>query len=124
MEQFEVTKAQYGCSHEIAFTQLEELATYYKSRNDRKLITIVLRVLQGAIVEIITRETDSRRLFNSSVRIAKIYVSHDFTKEASELLTELRCQIVSNDTRSDGTFDFRVDQHSVSSVSLVLSWRM
>ena len=111
MEQFEITKAQYGCSHEITITQLEELATYYKSRKEQKLITIVLRVLQGAIVEIITRETDSRRLFDSSVRIAKIYVTHGFTKEAFELLTELRCQIVSKDVRSGSTFEFRVDQH-------------
>lgn len=111
MERFENVKVRFGCSHDTTLTQLEELVVYYKSRKDVKLTTTVLRTLQATIIEIITKETDSRRLFDSSIRIARIYMSQGHTEEAKGLLVELRRQIISKDMSSCGTLGFKIDQH-------------
>lgn len=111
MERFENIKVQLGCSHDTTLSQLEELVVFYKSRKDQKLTATVIRTLQATIIEIIRKETDSKRLFDSSTRIARIYVSQGHTSEAKELLTELRRQIISRDTSSCEKFGFKFDQH-------------
>lgn len=110
MEQFESRKTQYGCSHQITLTTLEELAGFYKKQSDQKLQSTLLQTLKGAIVEIVMKEKDSRKLFDSSTRLARIYIAQGYTNEAYQLLEELRRQVVSRDTRSSGSFGFKVDQ--------------
>ncbi len=111
MERFENVKLLYGCSHDATVSQLEELVVFYKSRKDQKLNATVIRTLQATIVEILKKETDSKRLFDSSIRIAKIYVSQGHVDEAKELLVELRRQIISRDMSSCQKFGFKFDQH-------------
>ena len=111
MERFENVKAQFGCSHDITLSQLEELVIFYKSRKEPKLTATVIRTLQATVIEIITKETDSRRLFDSSIRIARIYTSQGLTEEAKALLVELRRQIISRDFTSWEHFGFKFDQH-------------
>lgn len=109
-EQFETIKAQYGCSHVSTLSKLQELCGFYKSRNDQKLQTVVIRTLQDTIVEIVVKEKDSRRLFDSSVRLGKIYVEQGYTSHGYQLLKELRRQVISRDTRSSNTCGFKIDQ--------------
>ena len=109
MERFENVKVQFGCSHDTTLTQLEELVVFYKSRKDQKLTGTVIRTLQTTIVEIITKETDSRRLFDSSIRIARIYLSQGHIEDAKGLLAELRRQIISRDMSSCGNLGFKID---------------
>lgn len=110
MERFENVKVQFGCSHDTTLTQLEELIVFYKSRKDQKLTGTVIRTLQATIIEIITKETDSRRLFDSSIRIARIYLSQGHIEDAKGLLAELRRQIISRDMSSCGNLGFKIDQ--------------
>lgn len=110
MEQFESTKLQYGCSHHITLTTLEELAGFYKTQKDQKIHSTLLRTLQGAVVDIVVKERDSRKLFDSSTKLARIYIAQGYTNEAYQLLEELRRQIISSDTRSTGSCGFRIDQ--------------
>lgn len=110
-EQFEVIRTQYGCSHASTLSKLEELCGFYKSRNDQKLQTVVIRTLQDTVVEIVVKEKDSRRLFDSSIRLAKIYVEQGYTSHGHQLLKELRRQVISRDTRSSNTCGFKIDQH-------------
>lgn len=110
-EQFETIKTQYGCSHVNTLTKLQELCGFYKSRNDQKLQTTVIRTLQDTIVEIVVKERDSRRLFDSSIRLAKIYVEQGYTSQGYQLLKDLRRQVISRDTRSSSTCGFKIDQH-------------
>lgn len=110
MERFENVKVQFGCSHDTTLSQLEELVVFYKSRKDLKLTATVIRTLQATIIEIITKEKDSRRLFDSSTRIARIYMSHGHTEEAKTLLVELRRQIISRDLSSCEKLGFKFDQ--------------
>lgn len=112
MERFENVKVQFGCSHDTTLSQLEELVIFYKSRKEQKLTATVIRTLQATIVEIVTRETDSKRLFDSSTRIAQIYISQGHVEEANELLLELRRQIVSRDVSSCEKFGFKFDRHT------------
>lgn len=109
-EQFETTKAQYGCTHVSTLSKLEELCGFYKTRNDQKLQTVVIRTLQDTIVEIVVKEKDSRRLFDSSIRLAKIYVEQGYTSHGYQLLKELRRQVISRDTRSSNACGFKIDQ--------------
>lgn len=109
-EQFETIKTQYGCSHASTLSKLQELCGFYKSRNDQKLQTVVIRMLQDTVVEIVVHEKDSRRLFESSIRLAKIYVDHGYTSHGHQLLKELRRQVISRDTRSSNTCGFKIDQ--------------
>lgn len=118
MEQFESTKAQYGCSHDSTIITLEELASFYKSRDDEKLQKVLVRTLQGIIVEIIVKEKDSRRLFDSSTRLARIYLTQGYQNEAYQLLVELRRQIICRDTKSSNTCGFKID-HLVDRRSFV-----
>lgn len=112
MEEFESYKAQLGCSHERTLLSLEELAVFYKSRKDQKLESVLLRTLQSAVIEIVVKEKDSRRLCNSSRSLARIYGAQGYTNEAYKLLEELRRQIVSRDTRSCDSFGFKIDQQA------------
>lgn len=109
-EQFEAIKTQYGCSHISTLSKLEELCGFYKSRKDQKLQVVVIRTLQDTIVEIVVKEKDSRRLFDSSIRLAKIYVEHGYTSHGYQLLKDLRRQVISKDTRSSNTCGFKIDQ--------------
>ncbi|MCJ1467798.1 hypothetical protein MMC07_006423 [Pseudocyphellaria aurata] len=109
-EQFEAIRTQYGCSHASTLSKLEELCGFYKSRNDQKLQTVVIRTLQETIVEIVVKEKDSRRLFDSSIRLAKIYVKQGYTSQGYQLLKELRRQVISRDTRSSNTCGFKINQ--------------
>lgn len=111
MEKFETTKSFYGCSHQLTIKQLEELAGFYESRSDQKLTITVLRMLQSTVIEIISEEKDSKRLFDSSIAIAKIYLAHGHTHEANDLLVELRRQIVTRDTRNSERCGFKFNQN-------------
>ncbi|MCJ1265779.1 hypothetical protein MMC22_005659 [Lobaria immixta] len=109
-EQFETVKTQYGCSHVSTLSTLEELCSFYKSRKDQKLQTVVIRTLQDTIVEIVIKEKDSRRLFDSSIRLAKIYIEQGYASQGYQLLKDLRRQVISRDTRSSNTCGFKIDQ--------------
>lgn len=109
IERYESSKTQYGCSHETTLTSLEELSSFYTSRNDQKLKIITLQILQDTVIEIVIKEKDSRRLFDSSNRLARIYLADGYRSEAQELLLELRRQIISRDTRFSSTCGFEID---------------
>lgn len=109
IELYESSKTQYGCSHEITLTSLEELSSFYTSRNDQKLKIITLQILQDAVIEIVIKEKDSKRLFDSSNRLARVYLANGYRSEAQELLLELRRQIISRDTRFSSTCGFKID---------------
>lgn len=118
IERYESSKTQYGCSHETTLTSLEELSNFYASRNDHKLKTIALQILQDTVIEIIIKEKDSKRLFDSSNRLARIYIANSYRSEAQELLLELRRQIIGKDTRFSSTCGFEID-HQVDRRSYV-----
>lgn len=109
IERYESSKTQYGCSHETTLTSLEELSNFYASRNDQKLKVVTLQILQDTVIEIVIKEKDSRRLFDSSNRLARIYLADGYRSEAQELLLELRRQIICRDTRFSSTCGFEID---------------
>lgn len=110
LERYESSKTQYGCSHETTLTSLEDLSRFYTSRNDEKLKVLTLQILQGTVLEIVIKEKDSKRLFDSSNRLARIYLADGYRSEAQELRLELRRQIISRDTRFSSTCGFEIDQ--------------
>lgn len=109
IERYKSSKTQYGCSHKTTLTSLEELSNFYASRKDQKLKIVTLKILQDTVIEIVIKEKDSRRLFDSSNRLARIYLADGYRSEAQELLLELRRQIICKDTRFSSTCGFKID---------------
>lgn len=87
---FESTRSHFGCTNSTTLQRLEEMAVFYKSRNDQKLTTTIFHTLKSMIVNIICSEKDPERLFDCAIRIAKIYILQGHTKEGYELFAELR----------------------------------
>ena len=108
-EQLQHTKDQHGCSHESTLIKLRELVTIYKKQNTEQFNITATRELQATIVEIITTEKDSKRLFEAGSSLAITYTNCGFTEQAWEVLRELRRQIISKDVRSSERFGFKVD---------------
>lgn len=112
------TKSQYGCSHDLTINRLEEMAVFYKSRNDQKLTLTILRTLKSLIIDVVIKEKDSKRLFECSFKLAKIYVENGHKQDGYDLLIELRRQIISRDTRNSGNCGFKFEQ-SINRTSFV-----
>ena len=108
-EQLQHTKAQHGCSHESTLTKLRELVTLYKKQNTEQLNNAATRELQSTMVEVITTEKDSKRLFEAGSSLATTYISSGFVEQGWEVLRELRRQIITKDTRSSEKFGFKIE---------------
>ncbi|KAI9703724.1 MAG: hypothetical protein M1836_007494 [Candelina mexicana] len=121
-EEFESTKAEYGCSHKTTLTRLSELLTCYKKQNTKESTTRIVQTLQSTIVEVITTETHSERLFESAGHLASLYLSMGHTETAYELLREIRRQIISGDTKASSKFGFTMNGLGRSSYVFIVAF--
>ena len=117
-EQFEQTKAQHGCSHESTLSTLTELVKLLRKQNTQQSHASAVREMQVTTIEIITRETSSKKLFESAMTMASTYRSCGYTEQGYELLRELRRQIISEDMRSSEKAGFKLS-HAVGRSSYV-----
>lgn len=134
-EHFEYTRSIHGCSHHSKFSvlqmvslfaerisgtleQLKDLINLYKRQGTKESITVVIRTLRTCTVEVITKETDYKRLFDAAVSFAGNYVALGHTKEAHELLYELRRQIIFKDFSSHEKCGFKLN-HTIDRRSYV-----
>ena len=109
-EQFSHTREQHGCSHPNTLNSLEELILLYKQRNESHLHTESKRELQQAVVDVVTKEKDPKRLYDSGSRLGSIYVKGGYTELGWDLLKEMRRQLVIKDYRSSNKFGFKLDK--------------
>lgn len=109
-EHFEDVKTQHGCSHTTTLTTLRELVVLCKRQNSEQLTFSAWKALQDCTVGIIKSETDSKRLFDSSILIAGIYTQCGYREQGLALLRELRRQIIARDAKANDRFKFHFEQ--------------
>ena len=118
LERFNQFKVQYGCYHETTLTELRELMLLYKKQNTKETHAIVVRTLQTTVVEVVSKETISSRLFQAAVTIANIYLACELPEHGFEILRMLRRQIIYKDT-SGCSFTLPAQVGKISYVFLV-----
>ena len=108
-EQFQQTRETYGSAHESTLASLREMILLWRKQNTTQLTTAAERELKTTTVDVVTRETDSRRLFDAAISIATTYVSSGLTEQGWVLLRELRRQVVYKDYSGAEKAGFRID---------------
>ena len=117
-EHFEHTRTAHGCAHPTTLEQLRELVQLHKRQSTKESITVVIRLVRACVIEVISKETDYKKLFDAAVSFAGNYVALDRVKEAHELLYEIRRQIIFKDFSFHEKQGFKLD-HSVDRRSYV-----
>ncbi|KAK4696787.1 hypothetical protein P7C71_g1188, partial [Lecanoromycetidae sp. Uapishka_2] len=117
-EHFEYTRSVHGYSHHSTLEQLRELVHLHKRQGTKESITVVIRTVKTCTIEVVRKETDYRKLFDAAVSLAGNYVALGHVKEAHELLSAIRRQIIFKDFSSHEKCGFKLD-HSVDRRSYV-----
>ncbi len=97
-ERFEYLKINMGHAHRETITVLRELVLMYKKLKTQEAHSIVKRLLLNATIEILTRENDSKQLYEVAKSMGEIYISFDLQEYGHEILRELRRQIITGTT--------------------------
>lgn len=106
IESWEEYKSKHGCSHEESLSRLYELIMFFKKQSTKEGIHTATITLQSTIIEIITKEKDTQRLFASAGSIAKLYLALGLQELAFELLGEIRLQLDSVEVKTSKKFGF------------------
>jgi len=106
IESWEEYKGKHGCSHDESLSRLYELIMFFKKQNTKECTHTATITLQATIIEIITKEKDTQRLFAAAESIAKLYVALGLKGLAAELLQELRLQLDSVEVKTSKKFGF------------------
>ena len=114
-ERFNGLKIQYGFWHETTLHELRELMLLYRRQNTKESHAVVVRSLQTHAVEIVSKETQSSRLFQAAITLAGIYIACELPEHGFELLRMLRRQIIYRDSTG---CSFTLDR-SVGKISYV-----
>lgn len=118
-ERFSETRSKYGYTHESSLTQLQELVLLYQKQ---KRIDVAIKELDTTIVQIITKETSSKKLLESAQSLAATYRAIHCEQHASELIQELHRQIIFKDARSKDKFGVDVTQSHRSAIVFLASF--
>ena len=111
-------KITLGCASVETLTVLRELVLLYAKLKTEEAHTTVMRLLVEATVEIITKETHSKTLYEAAKTLGGIFISCNMTDYGYSMLREMRRQIITGTTTSGHKFGFKLDR-SVSRVSYV-----
>lgn len=106
IESWEEYKCKHGCSHEESLSRLYELIMFFKKQSTKECTHTATITLQTTIIEIITKEKDTQRLFFAAGSIAKLYLALGLKELAFELLQELSLQLNSVEVRTSKKFGF------------------
>lgn len=118
-EVYEELKIQFGCAYEETLLNLMELVVLYKKLDDMESRSVIIRLLQTTIIDVITKESSASTLYSAASTVASIYVNCELVSQGFELLRELKRQIVIHGFGSTHNFDIRIDHHHVGRVAYV-----
>ncbi|KAH0563240.1 hypothetical protein GP486_002195 [Trichoglossum hirsutum] len=119
-ESWDKLKCKHGHAHAETLSCLSELISFFKRRNTEACIHTATETLQTTVVEIITKEKDTQKLFNSAEIIARLYTTLGLKDIAFELTREIRRQLAFTETKSNKKFKFQLRRgHTVDRRSFV-----
>ncbi|KAI5782676.1 hypothetical protein EDC01DRAFT_729948 [Geopyxis carbonaria] len=105
-ECWEEHRRTHGCAHKASLSRLVELILFFKKQGTKECTHTATVTLQTTILEILTKETDTQRLFDAACTLARLYLDLGLSSLAFELVKELRLQISSTDVRTCSKFHF------------------
>ena len=107
-ERFEFLKITFGCAHIETITVLRELVLLYKKVKTQEAQSIVMRLLLNVTIEIVTKEKDSKHLYEVAKTMGGIYISFDLHAYGHEILHELRRQIITGTATPGNKLDLKL----------------
>lgn len=112
-EQFSESKKRYGYSSMTTLSSMREMVLLYSRQQKTDL---VVKQLTTAISEIVTKETSSEKLIESSAHIAETFQLCHQEKVCHEIIEELRSQIIARDFRSTSRISIQETSSNRSSL--------
>jgi len=107
--QFSKAKSKYGYSHELTLSYLCGLSALYFRQHKAN---IAVNELTRAILEIITKETSSRKLIKAAASIAKAFYACSQAKRCKELSQELNQKFNGRDSGNVSEFSLKLEECS------------
>ncbi|KAH0542763.1 hypothetical protein FGG08_002902 [Glutinoglossum americanum] len=107
-ESWDKAKCKHGYAHEETLSCLSELALFLGSQSTKACARTAIETLQGTIVEIVTKEKDTQKLFYSGETIARLYATLSLKETAFELLKEIRRQLAFTEVKPSKNFKFQL----------------
>ena len=98
-------KCKHGHAHEETISALRDLIVYFKDRKTKECTHSATKTLQTTVIEIITKEKDSQRLFYSAEAIANMYIMLGLKDTAFQLINEIR-RLIATETKTSEKFKF------------------
>ncbi|KAL1627735.1 hypothetical protein SLS56_006184 [Neofusicoccum ribis] len=100
-EQLEINKKNHGVAHKSTIASLSSLVGVWAKSEKPEIKKQAETQLQTTVVEVLTAPTatDSTKLHESAVSLAKVYLSSNMNQQAWALLRDLRFQIISKEAR-------------------------
>lgn len=106
LDSWEECRIRHGCTHNESLSRLFELVMFFKKQNRAECTATATMTLQTTIIEIVTKEKDTMRLFVSAGAIAKLYIALGHKELAFDLLKEIRLQLTSVEVKTSKKFGF------------------
>ncbi|KAF2091004.1 hypothetical protein K490DRAFT_34171 [Saccharata proteae CBS 121410] len=101
-EQLEHSRKELGVSHKSTLAALSELVTVYSKSDKPELQAIAKQQLQSTAVEILSTQSESNKLHDAAISLAKTHLACKYNEQAWALLKDLRLQIISKEARKSG----------------------
>lgn len=105
-ESWEITRKRHGWAHEESLTRLYELIMFFKKQAKKECIETAKTTISTAIIEILTREKDTQRLYGSAVKIAQLYIELGLEDLAWEYIKDVRAQLICEEAKTSKKFGF------------------
>lgn len=119
-ESWDKFRCKHGHAHEETLHRLTELIMFFKKQNTKECKHTASETLQITIIDILTKEKDTQRLFYSAEAIARLYITLGLEETAFQLLREIRRQLTCTKTETSEHFHFSLRQgHTVDRRSFV-----
>jgi hypothetical protein len=111
-------KITIGYSHSETLTILRELVLLYWKQKTKQSQSIIVRLLLETTIAVISKEKNSRTLYEAAKELGAMYRSCEAIEEGRKLLREMHLQIVSKTYTSSDKCSFKID-HSIGKGSYV-----
>lgn len=111
VEKYSETKLSYGCWHETTISHLHSVLVLYRKLNTKESHAKIITMLRELVVEIVSMEKSSWRLYNASTAIANLFLELDISEEGFELFKELHGQVIAIEKPSGDKTKLRLSHH-------------
>ena len=117
-ERYEYLRLTYGWAHVETLASLREVLLLWKKSKKQDSSIVVSRLLLEATVQIVNKERNSQRLYDSGRTIGNVFIACGMSSLALELVQEIRSQIVTGVASHDNKHGVKVDK-SAGALSFV-----